>query len=85
MFVASFRNIEPVLDFDKCQFLEEHVKFVGHDLTSNGCCPARSKFDLVNDWKIPILGQSLHYCVGLAVCYLRYTPYLEIRIILFDG
>ena len=31
----------------KCDFFIPRVEFVGHDLTTNGNCPAKSKFDLI--------------------------------------
>ena len=53
---------------------------MGRDLTANSNCPAQSKFDLTKDWAFPSSGQSLHSFVDLIMCYLRYAPYLEMRI-----
>ena len=64
----------------KCEFLKERVEYVGHDLTSQGNCPAQSKFELIHDWPLPENGQSLHSFIGLLNFYHKYLPYMEIRL-----
>ena len=44
---------------DKCDFLKERDKYIGHDVTEDGNFPAQSKFDIINDWKLPKNGQAL--------------------------
>ena len=56
---------------DKCRFLMDRVEYVGHDLTPEGNCPARSKFDLIKDWELPTSGTSLHSFIGLLIFYHR--------------
>ena len=65
---------------DKCHFLLNRVEYVGHDLKADGNCPAKSKFDMINDWTLPQCGSTLHSFVGLVMFYHRYAPYLEMRI-----
>ena len=65
---------------NKCEFLKERVEYVGHDLTPLGNCPTASIFDMINNWKLPTNGQSLHSFVGLINFYHNYIPYFEIRI-----
>ena len=75
-----FKKYRVSFRLDKCEFLKERVEYVGHDLTPTGNCPAKSKFDLISDWKLPTTGQSLHSFVGLVKFYARYRPYFEIKI-----
>jgi hypothetical protein len=75
-----FKKYRVSFRLDKCEFLKERVEYVGHDLTPTGNCPAKSKFDLISDWKLPTTGQSLHSFVGLVNFYARYCPYFEIKI-----
>ena len=53
---------------------------MGHDLQANGNCPAQYKFDIINNWNLPVTGSSLRSFVGLVMFYHRYGPYLEMRI-----
>ena len=64
-----FQKYRVSFRLDKCRFLMDRVEYVGHDLTSVGNCPAKSKFDLIKDWEIPISGSSLHSFIGLVVFY----------------
>jgi len=57
-YMVSFR-------LDKCNFLKTRVEFVGNDLTTDGICPATSKFNMINDWILPLTGQGLHSFVGI--------------------
>ena len=41
-FRVSFRQ-------DKCQFFLNRVEYVGHDLLPDGNCPAKSKFNMIDD------------------------------------
>ena len=65
---------------DKCEFFMDRVEYVGHDITAEGNCPAKSKFNLVEDWKLPDSGESLHSFIGLINFYHRYIPYFEMKI-----
>ena len=62
---------------DKCEFLRSRVEYVGHDILCQENCPAQSKFDMVNDWPLPELGQSLTSFIGLVNFYHKYAPYME--------
>ena len=65
---------------DKCEFLKERVEYVGIDIMKQGNTPAQSKFDMINDWKLPTSGQSLFSFIGLINFYHRYAPYFEIKL-----
>ena len=60
--------------------MKERVEYVGHDILRTGNCPAQSKFNLINDWKLPTSGTSLFSFIGLINFYHRYAPYMEIRL-----
>ena len=64
---------------DKCDFLLNRVKYVGHDLKSNGNFPAESKYDMIKDWKLTTNGSGLHSFVGLVIFYHRNAPYLKVQ------
>lgn len=76
----TFQKFRCSFQLKKCEFLKERVEYVGHDLTSEGNCPAQSKFDLIRDWHLPTEGQSLHSFIGLLNFYHKYLPYMEIRL-----
>lgn len=54
-----------LLRLSKCDFLKERVEHVGHDLTSNGNCPSKSKFDMITDSPLPATKQALHSLIQL--------------------
>ena len=53
---------------------------MGNDVHTDGNSPARSKFDLVRDWKLPRTGDSLGSLCGLAGFYNRFIPHYEQRV-----
>ena len=56
------------------------VEYVGHDLTPNGNCPAKSKFHLIHDWPLPANGLNLHSFLGLCSFYSCFCPWFEIDV-----
>jgi hypothetical protein len=44
-----FIKYQVSLKLEKCDFLKERFEYVSHDITADGNCPAKSKFDLVHD------------------------------------
>ena len=59
---------------EKYDFLKERIEYVGYDVTEDVNCPAQSKFDLINDWKLPTNGQALLSFIGSVDFYHRYDP-----------
>ena len=49
----------------KCKFFDSRVEYLSYDLTSCGNCTAKSKFDLLTDWTLPIHETPLLYCYGI--------------------
>ncbi len=64
------------LKLSKCDFLKALVEYVGHDLTSDGNCPSKSKFDMITDWPLPATGNALHSLIQLCNFYNKYCPCL---------
>ncbi|GFH55607.1 hypothetical protein CTEN210_12083 [Chaetoceros tenuissimus] len=64
---------------DKCDFLHPRCEFVGHDITSIGNCPARSKFNLLQDWKLPANGQGLLSFISFCQFYAKFNPLIELK------
>ena len=69
-----FQKYSVVFWLEKCDFLKERIKYVGHDVTEDGNCPAQSKFYLINDWKLPTNGQDLLSFIGIVSIYDTYAP-----------
>ena len=70
---VSFRS-------DKYEFLKSRVEYVGHDILRKGNYPAQSKFNLIQDWKLPTHGFPLFSFIGLVNFYLKYAPYMEMKL-----
>ena len=65
---------------DKYDFLKTRVKYVSHDITKAGNCPAQSKFNLINNWVLTPTRKSLFLIIGIVNLYHNYAPYFEIRL-----
>ena len=75
-----FQKYRVSFRLDKCEFLKDRVEYVGHDLLSQGNCPAQSKFNMINDWPLPTNGRPLHSFISLINFYNHYPPYMEMRL-----
>ena len=64
----------------KCDFFKDRVEYIGHNLTAEGNCPARSKSSLIQNWPIPLHGISLLSFIGLCCFYNKYCPWSETNI-----
>ena len=73
-----FIKYQVSLKLPKCDFLKARFKYVGHDITANGNCPASSKFDLVANWALPMNGQGLRSFVSLCNYYHCFCPWFEV-------
>ena len=78
MFMQILSKCSVIFWWEKCDFLKERVKYVGHDVVEDGNCPAQSTFYLINDWKLPTNRQDLFSFIGFIHFYHRYAPYFEI-------
>ena len=59
---------------------KEKKEYVDHDITSEVNCPAQSKFDIINYWKLPVTGKYLFSIVVLINLYYWFAPYLELKL-----
>ena len=64
----------------KCDFFKPRVKFVGHNLTVLGDWSNQSKFQLIEQWPLHIIGTSIFSFIGLCAFYNRYCPWFETNI-----
>ena len=74
-----FQKYRVSFRLDKCDFLKDRVEYVGHDLTPTGNCPAKSKFNMIDDWPLPTNGRALHSFISLINFYNHYPPFMEMR------
>lgn len=73
-----FQKYRCSFQLKKCEFFKDRVEYVGHDILSDGNCPAQSKFDMINNWPLPSTGSQLHSFIGLINFYHKYHPCIEI-------
>ena len=57
----------------KCKFFEPRVDCLGYDLTSSGNCPAKSKFNMITDWTLPVNGTPPLLFIGMCF-FMRASP-----------
>ena len=60
-----FLKYRVTFQLKKCNFLNDRIEYVGHDITPGGNCPAQSKFNLITDWPLPASGSALISFIGL--------------------
>ena len=80
MHLHFFRKYRVRFRLDKCELLKDRTEYVGHDIISKVNCPDQSKFNMINDWKLPDTVQSFFSFVGLINCYHSFPPYLELKL-----
>ena len=69
----DFRKYRVSFRLNKCDFFKPRVEYIGRDVTNSGNCPAFSKFSMINDWPLPIRGESIFYFIGLMNFYHQYA------------
>ena len=75
-----FKKYRVSFCLEKCEFLRPRVEYVGQDILCRGNYPNQSKFNMIDDWPLPTLGQSLFSFICLVNFYSRYAPYMKIRL-----
>ena len=75
-----FKKYRVSFRLGQCDFLKSSVEYVRHGILSKGNFSAQSKFELIQDWKLPNSGQSLFLFIDLVKFYHRYAPYMEMRL-----
>ena len=80
MHLHFFRKYRVTFRLGKCEFLKDRAEYVSHDITSKGKFPSQSKFDMINDCKLPYIGYFLLSFLGFINFYHRSTPCIELRL-----
>ena len=75
-----FTKYRLLIKLSKYDFFLSRVKYVGHDLTVDGNCPAHSKFSLIKQCPLPPHRVSLLSFIGLCSFYNNYVPWFESNI-----
>ena len=81
-FEEHIKNIQTVLDrlrdtniklsAEKCNFCLEEIPFLGHVISSQGCCPNPDKVKAIVEWPVPQNKTELKSFIGLAGYYRRF-------------
>jgi hypothetical protein len=80
MHLHCFLRYRVSFHLEKCEFFKERFEYVGHDITSEGNCPAQSKYELIQDWPRPATAISLLSFIRLCSFYQYYVPWFEVGI-----
>ena len=65
----------------KCDFFHKIFEYVGHDIMANGNTTAASKYDLVQNWKLPTSGDNLHSFISFCNYYNKFCSMFQLRVI----
>ena len=57
----------------KCDFIKEHVKFIGHSVSAKGLKPLQSKLEEIVAFRTPINVEQLRTFLGLAAYYRKFV------------
>ena len=68
-------------NFKKCEFFAERFEYVGHDILPHGNTTAKSKYKLIEAWKLPQTGDNLHSFVSFCNFYSRFIPMFQMKAI----
>jgi hypothetical protein len=72
--LQRLRDHQLYAKFSKCEFWLNSVKFLGHNISSNGISVDPSKVQEVMDWKTPTSVHQIHSFLGLAGYYRCFIP-----------
>ena len=65
----------------KCEFFSERFEYVGHDILPQGNTTAKSKYKLIDKWKLPTTGDNLHSFVSFCNFYAKFSPLFQLKMI----
>ena len=63
----------------KCKMFSERFEYVGRNILQAGNTTAKSKYNLVKDWKQPEAGDDLRSFVSFCNFYARFIPMFQIQ------
>jgi hypothetical protein len=79
-YLRIYLKYRTTLNLKKCNFLRKRFEFVGHDILPEGNTTAKSKYDLISDWKLPTTGDGLHSFISLCNFYTKFLPLFEMKV-----
>ena len=65
----------------KCDFFFKRFEYVGHDIMLNGNTTAKSKYNLINNWALPLDVDNLHSFVCLCNYCIKFCPLFQLCVI----
>ncbi|BFG34988.1 hypothetical protein CerSpe_212620 [Prunus speciosa] len=70
--LETLRRNQLYAKYEKCDFLQDKVKFLGHVVSKDGVSVDPSKVEAVMEWKQPTTVTEIHSFLGLASYYQRF-------------
>ena len=70
----AFRKANLTFNPTKCQFLEHHVKFLGHIVSHNGKQPDPEKVKAITNWPTPTTAKAVKSFLGIVGYYRDFIP-----------
>ena len=65
----------------KCEFFYNFFEYVGHVIIVGGNTIDQSKYDLINYWSTPTMGDGMYSFVSLFKYYNKFYPMFQFRVI----
>lgn len=62
------------INIDKCTFAQQKVRFLGHEVTSEGVKPLPEKIKAIQDYQKPSIVKDLRHFVSMINFYRRFIP-----------
>ena len=73
------------VEINKCEFLREEIKFLGHIINENGVQPDQEKIEAVQKFEVPVNKKQIRQFLGMSGFYRRFIKnYAEIAKVLSD-
>lgn len=64
-----------IINTEKCNFMQQEVKFLGHFINSDGIKPSPEKVKAILDFKLPSTVKDLRRFLGMLNFYRRFLPH----------
>lgn len=69
-----FREYGVTINVGKCNFIQQRVKFLGHEIDKNGIKPLPDKVDAIVNIEMPKIAKDLRRFLGMINFYRRFIP-----------
>lgn len=70
-----FKEHGLIINVEKCNFVKEEVKFLGHYINSDGIKPTPDKIEAISNFKQPSTVKELRRFLGMVNFYRRFLPH----------